>query len=930
MPSPADANTQDRPLWFVRSSHDKQGLHDVRFFINVAAPALRDENGNVVKDEHGQIRRERIVDALVLADTNTYSAWPKFKKMAQSVGITPVCAMSTHVQHGDHSCPAIMVVATAEGFKSLNRLLRQIPAGESVMQAGSLIQAGALNGLAVVLDPWQKGSRPVANLLAQAYQTHSGQLFISATPMSPATEQPTSSYPKPFKPLSTRLALFGRNYDDAWDIKNRATAAKAHRGQNTFDKASGYVHMPDGSEDARPLHFTPREQCFPGEPGAANARSLVETAASIQTQAKSPWYLPSEKLATLPAGVKDCNQLLRQKAEHWLSEHFNSMSEQGIPDDYLQRLDMELGVIAERGFSSYFLVLADTAHALNAAGIPNGIRGSAVGSLVAYATGLSSIDPIRYDLPFERFLNSTRASAPDIDLEITPEGLVFVDALLSRQYGRSNVCHIALQTGTGVKKACEMVLLENGFTKDDFVSPKDGHNPENAKSQIPGLFAEIKNVSQIKDTREKTVALRELFKEFLEGRSIGDNIITKETADRLARDVASIMDSVETQGWLTAGKVILPDEHLDDFPLRQLTPDGKHRLSTGLLLDKESAASLGAVKIDFLSSQQRLAQQICTQLCGLTMDDIHPDRLGGKDVASALAFIFKGDNYKNIFQLENYGDRIKKATPESFGELASALSLIRPGCTDFFSGTRGVEKVIDTYARRKGLNMDRLKQQIGKVMPNAPQECVETIAQILLPTRGIVVFQEQIMKMAQLLGGLSAGDSDNFRRAADKEDQQKIEELHQKFLENTKLPQDVAEDLFARMLRIATPERLSGGETSSNYTFGKSHSFGYAQLTLQGAWLKANHPEQWAAACTVCGFRAASEASPQMLEQARKLKTGIEEKAKLWAYAINNGALDHHGTTYNGQQNTPVAPGAAPIEKAPAAPKRAATPRVVD
>ena len=930
MPSPAETNAPEQPLWFVRSSHDRHGLHDVRFFINVATPPLRDENGNVVKDEQGKDQRARLIDALVLADTNTYSAWPRFKKMAQAAGITPVCAISTHVQHGNHSCPAIMVITAEEGFRSINRLLRQIPASAATMQAGSLTQAGALNGLAVVLDPWQEGSRPVAEMLAQTHQAHAGQLFISATPMSPATQQPNSSYPKPFKPLSTRLALFGQNYDSAWEAKNRAIAAK---GKKSFDKANGYVHMPDGSGEVRPLHFTPREQCFPGEPGVANARSLVEAAASIQTPAKSPWVLPSEELASLPAGVEDCNQLLRQKATRRLEEIFRADGKQEVPDDYLRRLDVELGVIAERGFSSYFLVLADTVHALNAAGIPNGIRGSAVGSLVSYATGLSSVDPIKYDLPFERFLNSTRASAPDIDLEITPEGIEFVDALLSQQYGQGNVCHISLQTETGLKKACELVLLANGFSKEDFKPSGGSHNIKSARAQAPAFFTEISRVSEIEDIKEKTVRLRGAVKTFFEGRTLGEHTITKATADRLALDVASMMNSVETQGWMTAGRVIIPEEHLDHFPLRQLEPSNTHRLSTGLLLDKEGAEAFGAVKIDFLSSKQRLAQRICTQLCGLTMDDIHPERLSAEAVSSALTFMCEGDNYQSLFQLASYGGRIQSVQPKTFEELATALAIIRPGCIDFLTLESEDKKVIGLHAERKDMSVDQLKKSIGAVLPKSPQESLDALAQILLPTRGIVVFQEQVMKMAQVLGGLSAGDSDALRRAADKGDHQKVEALHQKFLTNTKLPHEAAEELFVRLVEIASPIILPNGKAASNYTFNKSHAFGYAQLTLQGAWLKATYPVQWAAACSVCGIKATAketgsvtapiEVPQQMKEQAHEIKTNIEKKAAQWASAINNGALERHRTPLRGVRSALDAQGVAPTEKASTAAARA-------
>ncbi|HEY9715112.1 MAG TPA: DNA polymerase III subunit alpha [Chroococcales cyanobacterium] len=459
-----------------------------------------------------------------------------------------------------------------------------------------------------------------------------------------------------------------------------------------------------------------------------------------------------------------------------------------ITPEIEQRARIELKVIEDMNFASYFLIVGDFIQHARDKGIPVGPgRGSAAGSLVAYCLGITNIDPIRYNLLFERFLNPERKSMPDIDTDFCIDRREEVIRYVADKYGDDRVAQIITfnrMTSKAVLKDVARVL------------------------EFP--FAESNKLAKmVPVVRGKPTPLDEMVQEHPEFKKVYS--VSDEA--RQVIDLARKLEGVnKTFGMHAAGVVI------SDVPLEELVP--VQRNNDGTVITQfymEDLAYVGLVKMDFLGLRNLTmidkAVKIISQTRGIKID---PDMIPLDD-EKVYQTISNGD-LAGIFQLETSSGMKQVARdmkPSGMEDLSALIALYRPGPLD----TGMIDKFIDC---KNG------KTKITYATP--------LLEPILKDTYGQIVYQEQVMQIAQRLGGYSLGQADLLRRAMGKKKPEEMEKQRSIFVDGcvkNGVPQNVANDLFDMMVQFA------------EYCFNKSHSQAYAFLTYQTAYLKTHYPVEY-------------------------------------------------------------------------------------
>ncbi len=489
--------------------------------------------------------------------------------------------------------------------------------------------------------------------------------------------------------------------------------------------------------------------------------------------------------------IKFHNELGLSSDEYLTRLSFEGLRDLKLDDEaHNTRLNMELSVIKEMGFSDYFLIVQDYVNWARKHFIPVGPgRGSAAGSLVAHTLGITSCDPLEYNLLFERFLNKARKTMPDIDVDFSDIKREYVVQYLREKYGSEHVSYISAIQTIGAKQA----LRDIGRIFD--YPPKD---IDLLSRLIP---------KKVNDS-EKDVSLKNTYKTVKDFRYLIDN-------DKYYLEIVSLASKIEDfprqRSLHAAGVVLNEDKLIDSLPL---IPD-----MNGLIVEEYEKDYLEAqdfLKMDILAIRnltivEEVLEKIQERGINLTIDDIpYKDK-------KALDIISSGDT-TGIFQLESKGMRnaIKIIHIDDFNDLVALLALYRPGPMN----------EIKTYARRK--SGKEKTTYISKIQK-----------QILEPTYGIIVYQEQVMQLANLLAGMSLSEADLFRRAISKKDSSKINALKETFIQGAiknGYRRDVATNIFDHIEKFA------------NYGFNKSHAVSYAIFSSRMAYLKANYPMEFYAA----------------------------------------------------------------------------------
>ena len=484
----------------------------------------------------------------------------------------------------------------------------------------------------------------------------------------------------------------------------------------------------------------------------------------------------------------------REGLEKRLATLFTKESDrQDKRESYDERLKIELDVINEMGFPGYFLIVADFINWAKNNDIPVGPgRGSGAGSLVAYALEITDIDPLQYDLLFERFLNPERVSLPDFDIDFCMEGRDKVIEYVSQHYGRDHVSQI-ITYGTMAAKA---VLRDVGRVLG-----------------LPyGLVDSLAKLVpfELKMTLTKALEQEPLLKERYD----------KEEDVKTLIDLALQLEGLTRNVGKHAGGVVIAPKSLTEY-----TPIYCEHNGAGLVsqYDKDDVESVGLVKFDFLGLRTLTVIDWTIKNLSATLpaDEFSKIDITNLPLNDRSSYeLLKRCETTAVFQLESRGmkDLIKRLQPDTFEDIVALVALFRPGPLQ--SG------MVDDFVNRKH----------GRAEVNYPHPDLEPI---LKPTYGVIVYQEQVMQIAQVLAGYSLGSADMLRRAMGKKKAEEMAQQRAFFLEgarNRGIDERTAGPIFDLMEKFA------------EYGFNKSHSAAYALIAYQTAWLKAHYPAAFMAA----------------------------------------------------------------------------------
>ena len=462
---------------------------------------------------------------------------------------------------------------------------------------------------------------------------------------------------------------------------------------------------------------------------------------------------------------------------------------------YHERLVFEVKTISQMGFPGYFLIVADFINWAKNNGVPVGPgRGSGAGSLVAYSLGITDLDPLRYNLLFERFLNPERVSMPDFDIDFCQHGRDRVIQYVKDKYGKDAVSQIATFGTMAARAAIRDVgrVLEQGYNFVDGIA-----------KLIPNKPGQYMTIEMAKK-EEKQLAERE----------------KNEDEVRQLLSLAQQLEGMTRNVGMHAGGVLIAPGRLTDFcPL--YTQESKDQDSSSVIsqFDKDDVEAIGLVKFDFLglttltilAAAERWIKMLHADRKDWSISDILLDDEKAFDV-------LKKANTVAVFQLESRGMQslLREAKPDRFEDIIALVALYRPGPMDLIP--------------------DFIERKHGRQKVEYPDPRIESV---LRETYGIMVYQEQVMQMAQMIGGYSLGGADMLRRAMGKKKPEEMAQHRKIFSDGAKvggISEGKANEIYDLM------ERFAG------YGFNKSHAAAYALLAYQTAWLKAYYPAEFMAA----------------------------------------------------------------------------------
>jgi len=493
-------------------------------------------------------------------------------------------------------------------------------------------------------------------------------------------------------------------------------------------------------------------------------------------------YLKSESEAGLSAAL----------GRIFLKQECKPSQKAGIAAPYKERLATELDVICDMGFAGYFLIVADFIRWAKEQGIPVGPgRGSGAGSLVAWALGITDLDPLEHDLLFERFLNPERVSMPDFDIDFCMEGRDRVIDYVAEKYGRDRVSQI-ITYGTMAARA---VIRDAGRV----LGHPYGFVDRIAK-QVPFEIG-----ITLDKALEQEDELASMYREDEEVRATID----------LAKSLEGL---VRNAGKHAGGVVIAPDKLTDFTPL--YCEEGGENIVTQL--DKDDVEAVGLVKFDFLGLKTLTIIDWAVDIVNEAHPDLHLDIRDIPMKDEKTFEMLRTSSTTAVFQLESRGmhDLVTRMQPDHFDDLVALVALFRPGPLQ--SG------MVDDFISRRH---DASKSNIDYLHPD--------LTAVLRETYGVILYQEQVMQIAQVLAGYTLGGADLLRRAMGKKKPEEMAKQREVFV-NGAMKRGVADFTATRIFDLM--EKFAG------YGFNKSHSAAYALLAYQTAYLKANYPAEFTAA----------------------------------------------------------------------------------
>jgi len=470
-----------------------------------------------------------------------------------------------------------------------------------------------------------------------------------------------------------------------------------------------------------------------------------------------------------------------------------------ITDEIAERLDFELEVIAKTGYPGYFLIVQDFCNEAKNMGVSVGPgRGSAAGSAVAYCIGITNVDPIKYDLLFERFLNPERISMPDIDIDFDDEGRDRIIKWVIDKYGQSNVAQIITYSVLGGKSA----IKDAGRVLD--VPIFETNNIAKLVPSMPGMNI-AKALSKYDKLKDEDKVLVDEMKAILEN--------PKDSRYRVLDSARKMEGCIRNTGIHACGVIITPEDISNLVPISIAAKDADILVSQ---FDNSVAESAGLLKMDFLGLRTLTIIKDALKLIKQRYNiDINPDEIPLDDAKTYQ--LFKEGRTVGIFQYESAGMQkyMRDLKPTVFADLIAMNALYRPGPI----------KYIPNFINRK--------HGVEEIVYDLPET-----EEYLKETYGITVYQEQVMLLSQKLANFTKGEADTLRKAMGKKQKNVLDKMYPKFIEGGK-----ANNLDETKLQKIWKD----WEAFAEYAFNKSHSTCYALIAYHTAYLKANYPAEYMA-----------------------------------------------------------------------------------
>ncbi|MFN4289582.1 MAG: DNA polymerase III subunit alpha [Permianibacter sp.] len=748
--------------------------------------------------------------AVALTDQNNLCGLVKFYKGAQGAGIKPLIGSDIWLKSermGNELFRAVLLAQTNEGYKNLTRLISRA------------YTEGQQRGLPVIEQQWLFDANDGLIVLSGGREGDVGKLLLANQPALAAECLAAWKVHFPHR-FYLEVQRTGRDGEESYLHKVVALADGSQTPvvatndvrflkEEDFEAHEVRVCINQGrvlDDPRRPREYsaqqylrTPAEMIalFSDLPEAIENTVEIAKRCNVTLQL-GKYFLPE---FPVPEGFT-ITDFFAHAAREGLQERFNTVLTYVDTGEkrkqYTDRLEVEIGVISKMGFEGYFLIVADFIKWGKSNGVPVGPgRGSGAGSLVAYSLGITDLDPLPYDLLFERFLNPERVSMPDFDVDFCMEGRDRVIDYVAQKYGRHAVSQI-ITFGTMAAKA---VVRDVGRVLGQ---------PYGMVDKIAKLIP-----MELDMTLEKAFAQEEELRKRYEN----------EEEVKAIWDMALKLEGLTRNAGKHAGGVVIAPSALTDFAPLYCDEAGQ-----GLVVqfDKDDIEQAGLVKFDFLGLKTLTVVDWAVQMINQrrAQSGAEPVQIEKIPLDDGKVFeLLKAANTGAVFQLESAGMRklIAKLKPSRFEDIVALVALYRPGPLE--SG------MVDDFIKRK-----HGEEPVAYPHPDYQHEWLKPV---LEPTYGIILYQEQVMQIAQVLGGYTLGGADLLRRAMGKkkpEEMAKQREIFQSGAEKQGIDATLAAQIFDLM------EKFAG------YGFNKSHSAAYALVSYQTAWLKTHYPAEFFAA----------------------------------------------------------------------------------
>ena len=754
--------------------------------------------------------------AVAVTDDSNLFAMIKFYKAAMGAGVKPIMGADLWVESSHLEEPARLsfLVQNEAGYQNLTLLISRA------------WQTNQDRGLALVKPEWLSELSEGLIVLSAASHGEIGQLLL-AEKNELAADQATwlaSIYGDRFYLEVQRTSRPGDE-----DCLHASVALAEQLGlpvvatndvrfirREDFEAHEARVCIHDGNtleDPRRPKKYSEQQYLKSEEEMVALFSDLpeaLENTVEIARRCTLDIRLGENFLPDfpIPEGMT-INEYFEQVSREGLEDRLRVLLDDADPEyaekrkEYDDRLKFELDIINQMGFPGYFLIVADFIQWGKDNEVPVGPgRGSGAGSLVAYALKITDLDPIGYDLLFERFLNPERVSMPDFDVDFCMEKRDLVINYVADKYGRQAVSQI-ITFGTMAAKA---------VVRD--VARVQG-KPYGLADRLSKMIPPTPGM-----TLEKAYEQEETLREFLQSDENSD----KESANEIW-EMALKLEGLTRNVGKHAGGVVIAPGRLTDFAPLYCEEDGTNLVTQ---YDKDDVEAAGLVKFDFLGLKTLTIIDWAVKAANVKrrregQDDLVIDFIPLDDKAS-FDLLKRGDTTA-VFQLESQGmkELIKKLKPDVFGDIIALVALYRPGPLE--SG------MVDNFVNRK-----HGREPLAFPDPQYQHEWLEPI---LSPSYGVILYQEQVMQIAQVLAGYTLGGADMLRRAMGKKKPEEMAKQRAIFEEGAK-GQGVDPNLAMKIFDLV--EKFAG------YGFNKSHSAAYALVAYQTAWLKVHYPAEFMAA----------------------------------------------------------------------------------